>query len=323
MRRTFIQLIGRTLAVTAGFMALPVFAHEKWYADEAILHTSKPVIFSEVTVFGLVITGLTFAVLVVLYLLDRKYEKAVWLRKFDKTFGSMRLEAKTILAALLGASLMGAGLQQTYFIPNLVLPETTFGFLVATASILLGIMFMFLVRFTPELGILLGAFYLVGFTLFPATAMLEELLFLAIAIYFVTQEAHRLPWKKWNTPEMRRKGYHAFRMVLGFAFVVLSFVKWLRPDLAITLIDQYGINFVQGLGFDSSHFTFFAACTELFIGLAIMGRVFLRPIAILGIFVFSASIFVFGFPELLGHLPIKGALFLLFIHGPYLENEKS
>jgi len=214
---------------------------------------------------------------------------------------------------------MGAGLQQTYFVPNLHLPETSFGFLLVTFSILLGIMLMFFLHFSAELGVLLAAFWLAGFAFFPVSAMFEELLFVAIAIYLAVQGARRGLLKRWHTPEMRRKGYHAFRVTVGLAFVILSFVKWLRPDLGITLVDQYGINFIAGLGFDSAYFLFFAAVTELFIGLAILLRVFVRPVAVLGIFVFSASIFVFGFPELLGHLPIKGALFILFIHGPYLK----
>lgn len=319
MRKTFARIAGRVIALAAGLTALPVFAHEKWYAEETVLYSSKPIYFSEPTTFGLAVTGFAFIVFCVLYLLDRKYEKSKRLRRFDR-LGDMAKEGKTVLVALLGASLMGAGLQQTYFVPNLHLPETAFGFLMVTVAILLGILFMFFLRLSAELGVALAIFWLVGFTLFPASAMFEELLFLAIAVYLVTQESDRKPWKTWNTAEMRRKGYRAFRFLLGLAFVVLSFVKWLRPDLAITLVDEYGINFVSGLGFDTAQFVFFAATTELFIGLAIMFRIFLRPVAILGIFVFSASIFVFGFPELLGHLPIKAALFLLFIHGPNLKS---
>lgn len=319
MKRFLARLAAFIAVMTGSLTALPAFAHEKWYADEAILYSSKPIIFAELTVFGLVITGLAFALLAVLYLLDRRYEKAHWARRFDKSLAGMRVEAKAVLSALLGASLMGAGLKQTFLAPNFLLPDTTLGFAIGVASIVLGLLFMFFIHLTAELSLGLLAFYLVGFALFPVHIMLEEFLMVAIAIYYVTQETHRMPWKRWNTPEVREKGFHAFRITLGLAFVILSFVKWLRPDLAITLVDQYGINFIAGLGFDSAHFVFFAAVTEIFIGLAIMFRIFLRPVAILGIFVFSASIFVFGFPELLGHLPIKGALFILFIHGPYLK----
>lgn len=322
MRKFLTKSIGRIIALATGFMALPVLAHEKWFTDETVMYTSKPIIFSEPTIFGLSVMGIAFIVLSVLYLLDRKYEQSKCLRSFDKRLSRLRLESKTILVALLGASLMGAGLQHTYFVPNLALPDTTFGLGVATFSILLGLLFMFLVQFAPELGIGLVLFYFLGFLLFPATSMVEELLFLALAIYFITQEARRLPWKTWNTPAMRQKGYHLFRMTLGLSFVILSFVKWFRPDLAITLVNEYDINFIAEMGFNAAHFTFFAAATELFIGLAIMFRIFVRPVAILGIFVFSSSIFIFGFTELLGHLPIKAALFVLFIHGPYLTQDK-
>jgi len=315
------QLATSIIALFAGLAATPALAHEKWYADEGVLYSAKPIIFAEITAFGVIVAGLAFVIFVVLYLLDRKYEKLKWLRKFDR-LAKMHLEAKTVLVALLGASLMGAGLLQTYLVLNLQLPDTSWGFILLTVSILLGILFMFFVHFSAELGIVLALFWLAGFTLFPVSAMLEELLFLAIAVYLITQEAGHKPWKKFNTAEIRRKGYHAFRILLGLAFIVLSFVKWLRPDLGITLVDEYGINFIAGLGFDSAHFLFFAAVTELFIGLAILFRVFLRPVAIVGIFIFSASIFVFGFPELLGHLPIKASLFMLFVYGPYLKEVK-
>lgn len=308
------------MSLVALLAATPVFAHEKWYADESFVYSSKPIIFAEPTAFGVIVTGIAFVILVTLYLLDRKYQHARWMRKFDK-LGEMNLEAKTVLVALLGASLMGAGLQQTYFVPNLALPDTAWGFFLLTVSIVLGILLMFFLRLSAELGVALALFWLAGFTLFSPSAMFEELLFLAIAVYLITQETSHKPWKQWNTAEMKRKGYAAFRVLLGLAFIILSFVKWLRPDLGITLVDQYGINFAAPFGFDSAHFLFFAATTELFIGLAILYRIFLRPIALLGIFVFSASIFVFGFPELLGHLPIKGALFLLFIHGPNIKKK--
>lgn len=303
-------------------MAIPVFAHEKWYADEGIMHSSKPVFFSELTLFGVIVVGIALAVLVTLYLLDRKYEKAKWMRRFDR-IADMRMEGKTVLVAMLGASLMGAGLQQTYLVPNLALPSTSWGFFLLTVSILLGILFIFFLRYSAELAVALVLFWFAGFTLFSASAMMEELLFIAIATYLITQETGRQPWKKWNTAEMRRKGYAAFRVLLGLAFIILSFVKWLRPDLGITLVDAYGINFIAPLGFDSGHFIFFAAVTELFIGLAILLRIFLRPVAVIGIVIFNASVFVFGFPELLGHLPIKAALFLLFIHGPNLPRRGS
>lgn len=102
-------------------------------------------------------------------------------------------------------------------------------------------------------------------------------------------------------------------MGLGIGYTALT-EKLLNPPLARSLIDRYpAIALNRSLGIPDAAFIWLAGMTELAVGLVIVSGQITRPVMAMGAALFTSTLFVFGWPELLGHLPFFGIMFLLFI----------
>ncbi len=303
------------------FAGADALAHEKWYVDAHAVPPGPPAFLRVDPVFA----GVSVAIAIALFLLatwvDRRMDGSRLMRAFDERMARARISPHAVLGALLGASLMGAGLQQTLFSPNLALPATTWGAVLGIVEIGLGTLMLFLEPFYPELSVVLILLFLSGFTVLPFWDQMEELLIVGAAIFFICNETIRSPWKAWNTPERRRLGYQAFRVLVGLNFLVLSTVKWLRPELGLAVVARYHINFLAWLHVSDPQFVFLAAIVETMVALCILLRVAFRPALMAAFVFFTLSIFFLGFRELLGHLPIKAAIFLFFVYGHWHKDE--
>lgn len=322
MRRIRIAWKRWPLAAAVFLLAgLPSLAHEKWFIDPKTASGVRPEVFLSPTVFGVAAFAAASVLFILAWAIDRKYDGSALLHRLDGKIAAWKVNPRTILIALIGVSLMGAGLQGTLFAPNLHLPDTALGAWIGVFEIALGTALLFLEPYAPELGLALGALFLTGFLILPPMDLLEELLIMACAVLFVTAEKDRLPWKRLNTPEVRRLGYQAFRVLVGVGFLVLASVKWIRPDLGLAVVREYGLNFMGWAGVDAAGFVFLAAVVETFVALCILFRVAYRPAIALAFIFFTLSIYFLGPVELLGHLPIKGALFLMFVYGHWHKGE--
>ncbi len=320
---TFLRNWKRLPFVLVGMLlgAMPTLAHEKWFTDEHVTYFPKPEVFTRVTPFGAGIFILATTVFIGLAIYEKKYKVSRHPGFLKRWLGDIHIHSKVILSVALGTMLMGAGLNKTFFVPNLALPDTMYGEFLALAQISLGSLFVFLSPLLAELGVALLLVYLAGFFAIPLQGMLEELMFLGVAVFFITSETERLPWKRWITPERERLGYHFLRVMVGVNFLVLSGVKWFRPDLMMQLIEQHHLNFMAGFGVTTAMFVFGTAVVETFVALALLLKIAMRPALIAAFMVFMLSIYVFGFRELLGHLPIKATLVILFILGDWKKGE--
>jgi hypothetical protein len=182
---------------------------------------------------------------------------------------------------------------------------------------------LFLEPAYSELGFLLGLLFLAGLPVMPFWDLMEELIMLGAAIFFLSSRSERTIWSLLKRPEAPRLGYQAFRVLTGLNFLVLSGVKWLHPEFAMRIVSEYGINFVAGLGATDAQFVFIAAVVETVVALCILLRVAFRPAVAVAFGFFLVSILFLGFQELLGHLPVKAALFLFFLYGHWHKGEKK
>ncbi len=305
------------------FSGASAFAHEKWYVDERTMPPGPPVFLRVDPMFALVAIAVAAALFLFAVWLDRRLDGSRLTRWVDARMTSARINPHAVLGALIGASLMGAGLQDMLFTPNLALPASLFGTVLMFVEVGLGTLFLFLEPFYPELSLILIVLFATGFTFLPTHDLLEELLVLGVAVFFITNETKRWPWRIWNTPERRRLGYQVFRILVGLNFLVLSSVKWLRPELALDIVGRYHINFLATLGVSDLQFVFFAAIVETAVALCILLRVAFRPAVMVAFIFFTLSIYFLGFRELLGHLPIKATLFLLFVYGHWHKGEQK
>jgi uncharacterized membrane protein YphA (DoxX/SURF4 family) len=73
------------------------------------------------------------------------------------------------------------------------------------------------------------------------------------------------------------------------------------------------LNVASGLGVSDGQFAFLAGLIELVIGLVIVSGQLTRPVMAAGALLFTATLPIFGWLELLGHLPYYGIMLTLFI----------
>lgn len=312
--------------VLAAFLvgALPVFAHEKWFVEPGEVHHANLNAEVLASPYGILVLVSVLLFMGAAWWYGRRADLDGFDARIEKLSRRFKLHPRPILSAIMGVSIMGAGLQKTLFAPNLALPETAWGIFLAWAAVGVGQAFIFFESFLPELSVLMILLYLAGFTVIPPLELLEELLIVGIGVYFITSETRREPWKRWNTEARRRSGYHLFRVLVGVSFLILSTVKWLRPDLGMVLVGDYpSVNFASGFGIDAAMFIFSAGVIETAVAVAILTRVAFRPALVAAFLVFTLSIYVFGFRELLGHLPIKAALFTLFLYGHWRKGDRN
>jgi hypothetical protein len=184
----------------------------------------------------------------------------------------------------------------------------------------LGSHFLFLEPAYPELGALLIILFLAGLPVLPFWDLMEELFMVGAGILFLTGDAGR-PGVRPPPPERVRMGYQAFRVLMGLGLLVLSTVKWLHPELTLAVVSEYRINFIAPFGGTDAQFVFFSAVVETLVAACILLRVAFRPAVAIAFGFFLVSIFFLGFQELLGHLPVKAGLFLMFLYGHWHKGE--
>ncbi|HEV2250148.1 MAG TPA: DoxX family membrane protein [Candidatus Limnocylindria bacterium] len=70
---------------------------------------------------------------------------------------------------------------------------------------------------------------------------------------------------------------------------------------------------MRSLGIGDPQFAYLAGLTELVIGVVIVSGQVTRPVMAIGATIFTITVPVFGWTELLGHLPFYGIMFVLFM----------
>lgn len=302
--------------------AVPAFAHEKWFVDHRAAGPSETVFALVSPAFAATIIVLAAAGFVLAAWLDRRFDGSRLSRWCDMKLAAFKFNPRTVLGVAIGVSLMGAGLKGTLFAPSLVLGGDPWSVALGMVQIGLGSLFLFLEPAYPELGALLILLFLAGLPVLPFWDLMEELFMVGAGILFLTGDAGR-PGVRPASPERTRMGYQAFRVLLGLGLLVLSTVKWLRPELTLAVVGEYHINFMAPLGAADAQFVFVSAVVETLIAACILLRVAFRPAVAVAFGFFLLSIFFLGFQELLGHLPVKAALFMMFLYGHWHKGESK
>ncbi len=105
------------------------------------------------------------------------------------------------------------------------------------------------------------------------------------------------------------------RILMGFGTAYNALTeKLLNEPLAKSLLERYPqVALNRPVGVPDEAFIWLAGTIELALGLVIASGQVTRPVMAVGAVLFTVTLFVFGWPELLGHLPLFGIMFLLFV----------
>jgi hypothetical protein len=115
------------------------------------------------------------------------------------------------------------------------------------------------------------------------------------------------------------RGVWALRVGAGIALIVVAFAEKLaNPELALAFLQSHpDLNVAQavGLNWTDLQFVRVAGAIEVLFGLLLISGALPQAIVVIAGIPFNASLYFFGVNELLGHLPVYGAMLVLLVYG--------
>ena len=239
-----------------------------------------------------------------------------------------RLEpaAPAILGVQAAITLIYAATQMTLFVPNIPLPDNVLGYGIAAIAVIAG--FSFITGFLARVGALLvlGLFGL-AFAYGSWYEALEQVLFVGIALYLLAvgrgvgrygdgSEEDRTAL----SDALRPHALTILRVAVGASVMILGFTeKLIAPDLSVAFLREYPeFNVLGSLGltwFTDERFVYLAGIVEVTAGAALISGRLIR-VVIIGLWIpFNLGIAFLPPQELIGHLPILSAIYVLLVRG--------
>jgi hypothetical protein len=227
-----------------------------------------------------------------------------------------------LLSVHAGVSLLAQAASGSYLAPGLALPDALAGTLLATLEAIIGVWLIAGYRVRPA-ALLLVAAGPIGALGYGIVPILERVDLLGIALFltFLPPDDLRPGGRVAASPGQLQSALIALRFLVGGALVVLAFTEKLaRPDLALQFLERFpAFNVLAATGLDVGDLTFVrvAGAVELLFGLLIISGA-LPQIVVIGAGVpFNATLFFLGATELIGHLPLYGAMLALLVYGSH------
>ena len=289
-------------------------SHVKWFTDPAGHPTDWSLLLSLPVIIALFIA---LCAIGVAYVLQRRLAEP----KIVKTFDRFAAIAPTVLGVHVGGALIASALVGVLFSPNLRPHDDLLGYAILVIEAMCGLMLLagLATRAGAILLALLGVIAMLPFTF---ESILENVHILGIAIFFFIVGRGRFSFDRVRgvKPPTRHADAPTWaltllRLCLGFGITFTALTeKLLDPALAQALLDQRPfLNIARPFGIGDPQFAFLAGLTELVIGVVVMSGQLTRPVMAVGAIIFTATVPLFGWTELLGHLPFYGIMFVLFM----------
>ena len=224
-----------------------------------------------------------------------------------------------LLAIHAGVSLLAQAVRGTFLAPSLELPSDALGATVRIAEGVLGVWLVsgFRVRGAAFAVALAGP---VGMAAYGVAPILERLDLLGIAVFLAILPPGADRWGAARADAAAvMPAVLWLRVLVGGSLVVLAFSEKLaRPDLALDFLERFpAFNLLRTVGVPVSDLTFvrLAGAVELLFGLLLISGAMPQLVVLLAGIPFNATLFFLGTEELIGHLPIYGAMLALLIYG--------
>ncbi|HTK04342.1 MAG TPA: TQO small subunit DoxD [Candidatus Eisenbacteria bacterium] len=301
-------------------------AHEKWFVATQPVNYAVPEFYRTVNPYTVGAVMIVVVISVAGYFVDRWYEKTALYARFEKKLRPWRDYAPGVLAFTTGFTLLFLASRGQLLATNYPLEQGFSGGMLRSVEGLIGVLLM-IGLFTPAAAVGLLALYLSTFLLQPFIEPWDYANFAGIGIFllYFARGRYSLDWflgkPIMTTPEQRKWAYVALRVLTGVTIFWLGVLKLRRPDLHLTLLDKfpdlnpYVLMPWIGIRMSREAYVFCLAVFEATVGIFEAMGFLTRLSAVVLVPVFCASIVFLGPAELVGHLPILGTLFVLFIYG--------
>jgi hypothetical protein len=182
---------------------------------------------------------------------------------------------------------------------------------------------------TREAAWLLIAAGPVGMLEFGLWPVLQRIDLLGLAVFVLlagpgrwSADHERGAAKEFSLPDAAQ-AVLALRVAAGLALIVVAFAEKLAtPDLAVAFLAEHPeLNLAQQLGLGMSELDFIrvAGAIEVLFGLLLISGALPQAIILIAGVPFNATLWFFGNTELVGHLPIYGAMLAILVWGSHPE----
>ncbi len=119
------------------------------------------------------------------------------------------------------------------------------------------------------------------------------------------------------------KAVWALRVGAGLALIVVAFAEKLaNPEMALAFLadhEQFNVAQLVGLPIGDLEFARLAGAVEVLFGLLLISGALPQAIVLVAGVPFNATLWFFGTTELVGHLPVYGAMLVLLVYGSHPE----
>jgi uncharacterized membrane protein YphA (DoxX/SURF4 family) len=323
-------MAGALAALAFGVTAGPAFAHVKWFFQSEATGSLRWDLFFRPVPLAFV-GGMLLATLAAVILWRRRGRSYVpgpeALGATDERRSLLYGLVPLILGIHVAVPLLVNGVQGTLFSPDNALPGIWGNFLgLAEAGVALSLFYGGLTR---PAAVVLAGLWLNGVVLIGLEPMLENVMFLGFAAFFFFVGRGPISIDRLLFPRLEpsaalaRHAVPAVRIGVGLSFVVVAFTeKFANLPLATGFLQESGLNFMPALGIPVSNevFAMLAGSVELVVGLWLVLGVFVREIVIIAWFPTNLTLTLFQWEELIGHLPIYGAMAVILVWGTGPDN---
>jgi hypothetical protein len=295
-------------------MTFPL-AHETWFD-----HGAYP------TDWGFAAESLTLAILaaaVVLTLAVRLISR-FWPGVDVPAVGKLAPFMPFAIRLHLAVSLVGLLSLGLYLSPAMDLQADVAGILLGATMAVVAITMA--TGFSARAGALLliaaGPLGMVEFGIWPVLQRID-LLGLAIYVLFAGPGRWSADFESGRAGEPtlvdHARAIWALKVAAGLALIVVAFAEKLAtPDLAVQFLTNHPeLNVAQQLGIDLSDLEFarVAGGIEVLFGLLLISGALPQACILIAGIPFNATLWFFGANELMGHLPIYGAMLAILVYG--------
>ncbi|TMC30888.1 MAG: DoxX family membrane protein [Chloroflexi bacterium] len=289
----------------------------KWFIDPSRYPTDYALLVSPPVIAGF---AFALAAVALAYVVQHRAPEPRWAKQLERYAGFGPLA----LGVFVGVALMAAALEGLLFVPSLRVTADAEGAGLRLAEFAIGAaLALGAVTRPAAVGLaLLGAIAMVPFSL---ESILEQvhLLGAAICLFVVGRGpiavdalfGQRRALEHDRGPQL---ALVVLRIAMGFGIAYNALTeKLLDPALSVALLQQRPeLNVLRQVEVSDPQFVYLAGLVELVIGVVIMSGQLTRPAMAVGAVLFTMTLPLFGWLELLGHLPFYGMMLTLFL-APY------